>query len=221
VLILPGLTASAFASSIVYVKDSNVWLSSPDGSVTRQITTDGSAALPYFSPSQADDGTILAGLGTRLHRFDQSGRAVGAPIPTVLTNKPASMLAFGPFSPRISPDGTKVAYWIGVMSGSFDPACNCILSMSIEDVVYATTDGSGTIGFTRWNRSPSWIDNGRVLVFAPDNRQTPQAWIADLASPDTPQGWFNDDGAGFGGLIVNFDKGCSTARRSASPSCEE
>ena len=48
----------ASADSIVYVKDANVWLASGDGGSQYQVTTDGTAAQPYRSPSQADDGTI-------------------------------------------------------------------------------------------------------------------------------------------------------------------
>jgi hypothetical protein len=48
--------AQASADSIVYLKDGNVWLSAPDGSQARQLTTGGR----WASPSQADDGTIVA-----------------------------------------------------------------------------------------------------------------------------------------------------------------
>jgi hypothetical protein len=42
---------SAQASSLVYIKDYNVWLANPDGSGQRQLTTDGFRELPYESPS--------------------------------------------------------------------------------------------------------------------------------------------------------------------------
>ena len=56
---------SAHASSLVYIKDYTVWLANPDGTGQRQLTTDGFKELPYESPSQADDGTSLAGRGLR------------------------------------------------------------------------------------------------------------------------------------------------------------
>ncbi|MGZ8634512.1 MAG: hypothetical protein ACXWZZ_11765, partial [Solirubrobacteraceae bacterium] len=51
-----ALAATASADSIVYVKDGNVWLTSPDAARQYQVTFDGG----YSSPSQADDGTIVA-----------------------------------------------------------------------------------------------------------------------------------------------------------------
>ena len=52
--------APAAADSLVYVKDSNVWSARPDGSEQRRLTTDGIPQAPYSSPSQADDGSIVA-----------------------------------------------------------------------------------------------------------------------------------------------------------------
>src|SRR6476661_7389853 len=50
----------ADASSIVYTKDSNVWITTPDGSYQKAVTTDGTSSNRYQSPAQADDGTIVA-----------------------------------------------------------------------------------------------------------------------------------------------------------------
>jgi hypothetical protein len=55
IVLVPAAAASA--DSIVFVKDGNVWVASPDGSGQRQLTRDGTAGQPYRSPSQADDGT--------------------------------------------------------------------------------------------------------------------------------------------------------------------
>src|SRR3954470_20199522 len=63
----------AQASSIVFVKDYDVWLTSPDGARQHRVTNDGSAASPYRSPSQADEGTIVAARGDRLFRLRQNG----------------------------------------------------------------------------------------------------------------------------------------------------
>ena len=57
--------ALASADSIVYVKDGNVWLASGDSSNQYQVTTDGTDEHPYYSPTQADDGTIAAGTARR------------------------------------------------------------------------------------------------------------------------------------------------------------
>src|SRR5687767_8651781 len=51
---------AAMADSLTFIKDHNVWLANPDGSGQHQVTLDGTASAPYESPSQADDGTIVA-----------------------------------------------------------------------------------------------------------------------------------------------------------------
>ena len=55
-----GSAAPALGDSLVFVRGANVWLSNPDGSGEYQVTFDGSSAAPYESPSQSDDGTIVA-----------------------------------------------------------------------------------------------------------------------------------------------------------------
>ena len=73
-LLTLALAAPAAADSIVFIKDANVWVAEPDGSAGRALTTDGIPQLPYASPSQADDGTVLAARGTRIHKLDRHGR---------------------------------------------------------------------------------------------------------------------------------------------------
>src|SRR3954470_19557915 len=71
--------ASASADSIVYAKDGNLFLTSPDGAKGYQLTSDGG----YSSPSQADDGTIGAVRNGQLVRMDRSGRLRNAPIDAI------------------------------------------------------------------------------------------------------------------------------------------
>src|SRR5215213_5661011 len=52
--------APVAADSLVFIRDSNVWLSNPDGSGQYQVTLDGTATSPYESPSQPDGGTVMA-----------------------------------------------------------------------------------------------------------------------------------------------------------------
>ena len=52
--------APAGAASLVYLDAaSNVWVTSPDGAIKRQLTTDGRADSLYLSPSMQDDGTVV------------------------------------------------------------------------------------------------------------------------------------------------------------------
>ncbi len=73
VLALLVCAGSAQASSLVFIKDYNVWLANADGTGQRPVTTDGFTAAPYEYPSQADDGTILAARGTRFVKLDRQG----------------------------------------------------------------------------------------------------------------------------------------------------
>ena len=60
IVAVAAVAAPAAADSMVYVKDGNVWLANADGSSPYQVTLDGTAANPYESSSEADDGTIVA-----------------------------------------------------------------------------------------------------------------------------------------------------------------
>jgi hypothetical protein len=120
---LAGLmfASSSHAATVSYVgPDGNVWASSPDGAIKKQITTAGTADSPYRSPSQKNDGTIAAtksagGTGT-VNFFSNSGQQLDA---WVLPKTGA-----GSFAPlmggQISPDGGMFAYdWRYFDCGTF------------------------------------------------------------------------------------------------------
>ena len=101
--------APAAADSLVFIRSGNVWLANADGSGQYQVTLDGTADSPYSSPSQADDGTIVAlrtppGGRPQIWRMHQNGGLLNAPI-----NTPAP--GTGAIDARASPDGSLVAYW--------------------------------------------------------------------------------------------------------------
>ena len=100
------MPALASASSIVFIKDHNVWLANPDGTGQYQVTLDGDASSPYRSPSQADDGTIFAikGSGTdaTFHKMKQNGVLLAPPFE-------GSAPGSGPLEASISPDGSLAA----------------------------------------------------------------------------------------------------------------
>lgn len=110
-----GVAGPAAADSIVFIKDGNVWLTSPDGAKSYAVTSDGG----YSSPSQADDGTIAALQGKSFVRMDPSGRQLNAPVAGMGTPPVPANDFFGPYEPRISPDGKRIAYWFGQYSDYF------------------------------------------------------------------------------------------------------
>jgi hypothetical protein len=168
-LLLPG---TAMASSIAFIKDDNVWLTSPDGSRQKQVTSDGTASKAYNWPSQADDGTILAKYGDLFVRLRPDGTKLGEPIPAMGSDVRHSgnlTVMAGPAEPKISPDGTRFAYWISARS--IDTCPIWLPGCSYEDTDIAIVSHvdrftePGEFGAVRSYRDPSWIGNDRLLLF--------------------------------------------------------
>ena len=189
VLAALALAAPASADSIVYTKDTDVWVAAPDGSGARQLTRDGG----YQSPSQADDGTIVAQRGTRFVRLDRSG-AVLATFNSVLTDKPLGIDAVGPFDPQVSPDGKKLAYWIGMYSTWHDGASNIDWVRTGPVVVWMDAISGAHLGVTHYYEEPSWLaDSSRALLFESTNALTAQVMVAGVAQDHNQiQQWFHD-----------------------------
>ena len=194
------LAAPAAADSIVFVKDANVWAARPDGSEARALTTDGTPQLPYGSPSQADDGTVLAVRGSRLYKLDRQGRRL-ADFDSLLTKSTGG--AVGPFDARISPDGTKFAYWLGIMGGWYDYATGITYVNPQSSVAFQSATDGTPLGTTMFYEEPSWIDGSRLLLFDSINGGVPQVvsggvgtnhnavggWFHDLDTFQEPAGW--------------------------------
>ena len=168
-LLLPG---AASASSIAFIKDNNVWLASPDGSRMKQVTTDGNATKSYDSPSQADDGTILAKHGSYFVRIRPDGTKIGQPVPGLGSDYSHSGNVFvmsGPNEPRISPDGNRFTYWISARALVTCPIW--IPHCSYDDTDYTIVSHVDLFtppeefGVVRDYRDPSWADNGHLLLF--------------------------------------------------------
>ena len=177
-LFVLGATGTAAADSLVFIKDSNVWLSKPDGTGQYQVTLDGTAKNPYASPSQADDGTIVAMRaqpnGGPLYRMKQNGE--------VLNEIPVGALIAGPFAPQVSPDGATVAYeqvFSRNVGGYYETS---------SDVRLTRTDGSTPNGMGEVGRgagAPSWIDSGHVFVGMNQTATT-------VVPGGAPVEWWND-----------------------------
>ena len=96
-LVVIALAApAAYADSIAYVKDGDVWLSTSDGSRQYQVTYTGR----YADVSQSDDGTMIALTGVRLHKLDRAGNVLADfDTPVSDTRPPGSRVFYGPFDP--------------------------------------------------------------------------------------------------------------------------
>jgi hypothetical protein len=153
--------APASADSIVYAKQGNLYLSSADGSKGYQLTFDGG----YSSPSQADDGTIGALHHKQLVRMNRSGQLLNAPIEAM--GSAGTHGIGGPYEPRISPDGSRFAYYFYVQTSTDDLEHN---------VRWLNTGSYGTWTWADHFTSPAteseydqdlvqteWVTNDRLL----------------------------------------------------------
>jgi len=178
---------AAADGSLTYVKDSNVFVSAPDGSGARQLTSDGG----YQSPSQADDGTVVAARQTqengrtprRLHRMDRDGRLLNAPVVTVPVD---NSYYVGPLQPKVSPDGRYVAYhyfYNGPLSDN--PLPRTSISHSDRDTLNGEI--TSTLGSYM---NPSWLQDGRLTTWYAAER----TYHADVYTidGDSVTNWFGD-----------------------------
>jgi hypothetical protein len=151
---------AAAADSIVFVKDHDVWIAEPDGSGARAVTAGGTSDWPFRSPSQANDGTIAAGLGSEVVRLDQQGNVLSRFDPPV----PAGTASFGASPPQdvaISPDGSKVAYTF--YGYSCLPGASC---GTRQMTVYSHSDRAEALGHEFSLTHAEWVTNGSVLGFS-------------------------------------------------------
>jgi hypothetical protein len=177
--------APAAADSLTFIKGHNVWLANPDGTGQYQVTFDGTAGAPYESPSQADDGTIVAvreapGGRRQINRIAQSGRLLNAPI-----NTPAP--GTGAIGAKVSPNGALVAYWF--LTTVNDPLCLFCVHVSNRALLshsnrFTNHTEVGTPNTGGW---PSWVSNDTIVV---GNGSATQ-WYYKLGMPEAAE-WFAD-----------------------------
>ena len=171
---------AARADSLLYARDGNVWLANPDGSGAYQVTLDGTAASPYESPSQADDGTIVAIRDRKLYHLSQAGRLLNAPVGT-----PAP--GTGALDARVSPNGALVAY--AFVTTVSDPLCTFCATAEGEALISHSdrfTDAN-ELGRPHLGGWPTWVGNDTILVETSSATQ----WYYVLGRPEA-QEWFND-----------------------------
>ena len=206
-LIICALATTADASSIAFVRGDNVWVAAPDGTHQAQVTT----GRRFASPSQADDGTIVAiDDGNALYRLTQAGVPRNAPVFTWLGLGGGNGFS-GPYLPRVSPDGTKIAFGFFHTQG-LDPVSGT--SDTVGGISYTWADHATDLhefGLIRrgWT-NPSWAGNGLTVSFWPGadvvDGYTNVLWheVGHKTDPasDTDEAnafqWFDDPAAAYG-----------------------
>jgi hypothetical protein len=197
---LAATPATAAADSILYLRDGDVYLTTPDGSQTARVTTSGG----YASASQADDGRIIALKGSRFHLLNRYGDVL-ADFSPVAPGTAGTITMNGPYDPAISPDGTKVAYGFYVQYKSGDPNCGrpggCQVGQLYAGTGYSRSDAAvewGQAGFRPefgW-MDPSWIDGTRTLISGPTSAFVTETAIDGAGSAANAMEWFSEDAVG-------------------------
>jgi hypothetical protein len=207
------LTAgAASADSIAYVKDGNVWLSTPDGARQYQVTFDGG----YSTVSQSDYGRIAALRGDRIVTVDAQGRTINVDGSTRYEIKtphsytqPGTQFR-GPFDPAISPDGMKIAYtWYYTQLGetpNCNPSTGCQTVYGRQGTNYVPPDGKSPFDQPGWNEQtgwvgPSWVGTGGATLIS-DPIQVGNEDVVQHSPGDESNGirgallrWFKDPSA--------------------------
>ena len=163
----------AHASSIVFVRDGDVWLTTPDGSREHRVTRGGA----YSSVTQSDAGAIFAHANGLLQRLDRDGRRLGAPVAT------GTMLDLD-----ASPDGSKIAFWYAAGDGArvtvvnsdgspsgFDDQNGWHMSWITDDLAlysngagHMTTMRAGLGGWSTWFSEPDGRKHDSAITRAGD-----------------------------------------------------
>jgi WD40 repeat protein len=178
------------AGSIVFMRADNVWVAAPNGLQQRQVTRNGSPSAAYTYPAQADAGTIVALRDGALYRLARSGELLGKPV-KVATGRPGDQLHTLAFDPALSPDGRRVAYAVAILSRGRGSNLTEAVPQLIEyrDAVSGKLTGTRQVPNSVL-QSPSWIDNRRLLIFAPYHIFAEQVLIETFAG--SLQRWFGD-----------------------------
>lgn len=179
--------AAAQADAIAFIQDHNVWLASPDGAVRHQVTLDGTADVPYRSPSQADDGTLVAvRLRNEIVRLRQNGEVLNriSPPPATTSN---GGVADAVATAAISPDGATIAYALSSYTCPVASTCGArtVTGYTAADRLTDRAERSGAIHYG----DPSWVSSTRTLVFGGYGAQVN---VHDLGPGTVQRHWYDD-----------------------------
>lgn len=168
------------AGTIVFIKNHNVWIARGDGTGARALTRDGDAAFPYGSPTQSDNGVVVATHVYDLVRMNQSGRVLNEINPGPLPTSAGKSIDGIPAHAAISPDGKRIAYTftqyvspLGFRSATGYTAADRLTSTTPQRSTYF------------W--APSWVGNNRTLQTGGNGSHV---MVQDLGSE--PTHWFDD-----------------------------
>jgi hypothetical protein len=177
---------SAAADSIVFIKDKNLWVANPDGSAARAITSDG-AEGEYWSPSQADDGTIAVAHRERVELWNRDGTKLAELDPPALTDSVSHGVDGAVANAAISPDGKTIAFNYAQYSCPAGASCTGRETMGYMPT--SQTKAPAAYADSIYLGNPSWVSNSRTLAFGGFDHQVN---THDLGAGTTDVHWFDD-----------------------------
>jgi hypothetical protein len=196
-VLLAGLAAevtAAHAASMVFIKRGDVWLSKPDGKSARALTRDGTARNPYRAPSISNKGVIAAVKGRRTIVFlNRSGKRLRKPRD--ITGGPTPPYDSVIVDQAISPDGKRLASTLWLTTRTSTPRPGEPQGTDYSTSVWYTRVRDGrmaTNGTTDGGEHATWATNSTPVVFAPYVYHSADAWVVNLADPNSPRQWFQD-----------------------------
>jgi hypothetical protein len=181
--------AAAIPGTLLFVRDHDVWIARPDGTGARPLTTDGTYEHPWLSPTQADNGLVVAARDGRIVTMTDTGRVVSRFDPPALEDSAEDAIDGTPADVVISPDGALIAYTFSHYTCPSGLDCDTRFATAYtrsdrlsDPATYGTTYGS----------SPSWINQHRTVQ---DAGQIAQVKVHDLGG--SVRHWFRDSQISF------------------------
>lgn len=179
--------AASQSGTITYIQGNNVWLTTPDGKIKRQLTKDGTAGKPWGYPQIAPDGSVHAVQGNDIVHLAPGGEILSRFAPARLRGPDGNEReTVPPEWLSLSPDGTRLA-WGAYAWGCWDvldPTCKYSSISAITDVDRVTAIDK--YGQSQSIRFPTWVTDNRLI--GAENSDSFWMHLWDPGKPSTR--WF-------------------------------
>jgi hypothetical protein len=197
VAMLLAFAPAANAAVLTWIEGNNVWIANPDGSGKKQLTTAGTAELPFRSPTSDDQGVVVAARDQEYFRIDQSGNVLNGNV------APMGPCSFGKPFPQpiaVDPTGEWVTYAYICNSGYPNFYNDFMVALSPAANAYAT---GNQIEWTSWYL-PTWY--GKRIVVSDSQKIFIQPATSNPPAPAAPSfgyAWIAEPGISLKRAAVN------------------
>jgi hypothetical protein len=165
-VLLLAAASPVHGAAMVFIKKGDVYMARPDASGQVRIAKDGTRGNPYFSPTIADNGTIVALRGVHLHSFRPSGKRIVKPRQWAIDPTPS--LSTEPLGLDLSPNGRLVATDNALYTTYYDPRRSedrpTLAARFVDFFDFRTNKEKGQTDSFYDYGFPSWVDSRSVLT---------------------------------------------------------